>query len=279
MYADVIADLVQDLTDVLPTIASDRIRGRTPTSAFSNFAINREQGVWAESILMDGLRRSIGSKYDVVKYGRSDSIMAGEDGFKAFYEHYQDELDGIGKRPDLLILPSGVAGNLDISGDDPGGPDGCVNRSVLGIEVRSSSYMAKKYMKTKQKDVSFTPKVEDLQTVAKWIHTYDIPHYYAQVFFDEVHVISFRSILEVILHDKKNYSINKNARNQFKDTIHINISSGRRWGKILIPPTHESERKELNAGRLIHYVKFGNGIVELDGDVTNSLIAEALGSR
>lgn len=279
MYADVIDGLVQDLTALLPAIASDRMRGRTPTSAFSNFAINREQGLWAESILMDGLRRSIGNKYDVVKYGKSDSIMAGEDGFKEFYEHYQDELDNIGKRPDLLIFPKGVVNTLDMSGDGPGGPGGYVKRSLLGIEVRSSSYLAKKYTEAKQKDVSFTPKVEDLQTVVKWIRTYDIPHYYAQVFFDEIHIIPFRRILEVILHDQKNYSIRKNQRNQFKGTIHVNISCGTRWGKIVTPPTHESEQKELDAGRLIHYVKFGNGVVDLDRNITNSLIAEALGSR
>lgn len=279
MYVDVIDDLVQDLTRVLPAIVSERVRGRAPTSAFSNFAINREQGLWAESILTDGLRRSIGNEYEVVKYGRSDSIMAGEDGFKEFYKHYQDELDSIGKRPDLLIFPKGVVNSLDISDDDPGGPSGCVKRSLLGIEVRSSSYLAKKYIKAKQKDVSFTPKVEDLQTVVKWIHTYGVPHYYAQVFFDEIHVISFRRILEIILHDDKNYSINKNQRNQFKSTIHVDISCGRRWGKLIIPPTHESRRKELNAGRLIHYVKFGNGIVDLEKDITNSLIAEALGSK
>lgn len=279
MYADVIGGLVQDLTQVLPAIATDRLRGRTPTGAFSNFAINREQGLWAESILMEGLRRSIENKYNVVKYGRSDSIMAGEDGFKEFYEQYQDELDNVGKRPDLLIFPKRVVSNLDLSDDDPGGPGGCVKQSVLGIEVRSSSYLAKKYIKTKQKDVSFTPKVEDLQTVAKWIHTYGIPHYYAQVFFDDIYVISFRRILEVVLYDKKNYNIHKNQRNQFKSTIHVNISCGRRWGTIVTPPTHESKRKELDAGRLIHYVKFGNGIVDLDRDVTNSLIAEALDSR
>lgn len=279
MYADVISCLLKDLAGVMPDLASDRPRGRAPTSAFSNFAINREQGLWAESILMDGLRHSVGSKYDIVKYGKSDSIMAGEDGFKAFYEHYQDELDNIGKRPDLLIFPKGVVDKLDLSGDGPGGPGGCVGCSVLGIEVRSSSFLARKYTEARKKDVSFTPKVEDLQTVSKWISTYGVPHYYAQVFFDEIYVISFRRLLEIILRNPDRYSIHKDHRNQFKSTIHVNISCGARWGKITIPPTHESERKELNAGRLIHYVKFGNGRVDLDGSTTDSIISDALGQR
>lgn len=279
MYANVIDELARGLSDIVPVIASSRTRGRTPTSAFSNFAINREQGIWAESILMDGLKGAIGDKYDVVKYGRSDSILAGEEGFKEFYEQYQDELDDIGKRPDLLIFPKGIVDQLDISADGPGGKDGCIRHSVLGIEVRSSSLFARKYAEVKKSEASFTPKVEDLQTVLKWIRAYGIPHYYAQVFFDEIHVIYFRSILETILRDPDGYTIRKNFRNQFKGTIHVKISRGARWGKITTPPTHESGRKELNAGRLIHYVKFGNGRIDLDCGTTDRIINEALGLR
>jgi hypothetical protein len=37
-----------------------------------------------------------------VKYGKSDDLVAGEDGFDTFYQDFQTELDTIGKRPDLL---------------------------------------------------------------------------------------------------------------------------------------------------------------------------------
>lgn len=279
MYVDTINRLARDLPAVVPTISSNRTRGRTPTSAFSNFAINREQGVWAESILADGLRAVIGDNYSIVKYGKSDSIMAGEKGFNDFYERYQDELDDIGKRPDLLIFRKGVVDRLDISEDGPGGKNECVKNSILGIEVRSSSLLARKYAEAKNNEASFTPKVEDLQTVLKWIRAYGVPHYYAQVFFDEIHVISFRQILETLLRDPDGFVIRKNYRNQFKSTIHVKISRGSRWGKIYIPPTHESGRKELGAGRLIHYVKFGNGRIDLDGATTDNIIREALDSR
>ncbi len=39
-----------------------------------------------------------------VQYGKSDQFVAGEPGFEEFYESYQNELDLIGKRPDLLIF-------------------------------------------------------------------------------------------------------------------------------------------------------------------------------
>lgn len=279
MYVDAINGLARDLQAIMPAISSNRTRGRTPTSAFSNFAINREQGMWAESILAHSLRDAIGGNYDIVKYGRSDSIMAGEKGFREFYERYQDELDNIGKRPDLLIFHKGTVDKLDISEDGPGGKNECVRNSILGIEVRSSSLLARKYAEVKKSEASFTPKIEDLQTVLKWIQAYGVPHYYAQVFFDEIHVISFRKILETLLCDPDGYVLRKNYRNQFKGTIHVNISRGSRWGKIHVPPTHESGRKELGAGRLIHYVKFGNGRIDLDGGATGRIIREALGSR
>lgn len=274
-YADEIGRLAVGLPDVIPALESDRVRGRPPTSAYSNFAINREQGMWAETVLMKGIEDSVGSEYDVVKYGRSDSIMAGEPGFSDFYQSYQDELEEIGKRPDLLVFTAGAAGGRDISDGDPGGPGGCVERAVLGIKVRSSSYLAKKYKEIRGKAASFTPKVEDLQTVPKWIRTYGVPHYYAQVFFDEIYVISFKRILEIIVRQEDGWAVEKSQRNQFKKTVHVSVSHGRKWGEIDIPPAHKSARKEVGAGRLIHYVRFGNGRAALDGKVTASVMQEA----
>ena len=61
-----------------------RKRGRAPSQAFSTFAIYREQGDWAERILTVGLNNALGSKYDVVKYGKGDKIIAGQKGFDEF---------------------------------------------------------------------------------------------------------------------------------------------------------------------------------------------------
>lgn len=46
--------------------------------------------------------------------------------------------------------------------------------------------------------LSITPKVEDIKVVYKWIETYNVPHYYFQVFFDKVYGISFEQILNII---------------------------------------------------------------------------------
>jgi type II restriction enzyme len=98
---------IRDLTKQVPTTLVDfnvpRDVARTATQASSNFITNKEQGDWAENLVTRAINET--SKYYVaVKYGKSDDLVAGEDGFDTFYQAFQDELDTIGKRPDLLIF-------------------------------------------------------------------------------------------------------------------------------------------------------------------------------
>lgn len=47
----------------------------------------------------------------------------------------------------------------------------------------------------KRNSLSITPKVEDLKVVHKWVMTYNVPHFYVQVFFDKVYGVSFQAIV------------------------------------------------------------------------------------
>lgn len=112
-----------------------QVSGRAPTMASSEFLTNKEQGDWAESIVQRAINEHMPALL-AVQYGRSDSLAAGDEGFEAFYASYQDELNGIGKRPDILVFdrsqfPDGVP---DISSDE------VVSRAIAAIEVRSSSF-------------------------------------------------------------------------------------------------------------------------------------------
>ena len=80
-----------------------QLSGRPPTMASSEFLTNKEQGDWAEKLVLDAIN-SYSKDYCAVKYGRSDSLSAGDPGFKDFYTSYQRELNTIGKKPDLLIF-------------------------------------------------------------------------------------------------------------------------------------------------------------------------------
>ncbi len=98
---------IRELTKKVPTSLVDfsvpRDTARTPTQASSNFITNKEQGDWAEQLLERAINET--SKHHIaVKYGKSDDLVAGEDGFDEFYQNFQDELNTIGKRPDLLIF-------------------------------------------------------------------------------------------------------------------------------------------------------------------------------
>ena len=116
-----------------------RVSGRAPYSASSEFLTNKEQGDWAEKLVIEAIN-SGSAEYVAVPYGKSDSIAAGDPGFAEFYGQYQEELNSIGKRPDILIYKKGLApesfGVID---------DVWVSRAVAAIEVRSSSFLANKY--------------------------------------------------------------------------------------------------------------------------------------
>ena len=121
--------------------ADVEIGGRMPTLANSEFLTNKEQGDWAEEIALTAVNER-SQEYRAVKYGRDDSLSAGDPGFREFYKAYQDELNDIGKKPDLLIyrssdLPRG--GDYDLQDAE------FIQRAIAAIEVRSSSFLSGRY--------------------------------------------------------------------------------------------------------------------------------------
>ena len=124
----------------LPIDKAIVIEGRPPTSANSEFLTNKEQGDWAERLVVKAINSS-SLGYIAVPYGRSDSISAGDPGFPSFYKAYQDELNTIGKKPDVLLFRAGAEPS-NVS--ELSNPD-CVKSAVAAIEVRSSSFLCNKY--------------------------------------------------------------------------------------------------------------------------------------
>ncbi len=251
-------------------IFAKRERGRVPTQAFSDFLTNKEQGDWAEQLMLKILNANL-KENESISYGHSDTLIAGDQRFKEFYEKYQDELDKIGKCPDILIFK-----RRNLSSDKKAKFEQDLPREKLidivklaecGLEVRSSAFLVSKYieyMKNKNDKndkertfLSFTPKVEDIAVILKWIEVHNVPHYYVQVFFDSIYVLPFISILELLAKkETTKYTIEKNAKNQFKSTIHININEGIRLTDDVKLPKHNSKMKELDRGRLLFYVTF-----------------------
>ena len=150
-YKDVIARLIDAFP--LPINKGVVIEGRPPTSANSEFLTNKEQGDWAERLVVKAINES-SSGYVAVPYGRSDSIAAGDKGFAEFYRDYQNELNTLGKKPDILLFRDDDAPKCH----DELESSECVSRAVAAIEVRSSSFLCGKYKKTMAERVALAEK-------------------------------------------------------------------------------------------------------------------------
>ena len=137
-YRDTIASLISSFPIEIDT--DIQLKKNPPTMASSDFLTNKEQGDWAEQIVLNAVNTH-STEYCAVQYGRSDDLAAGDPGFAEFYSEYQDELNNIGKKPDLLIFRRSDAPDTDCSDID----DDIVREAIAAIEVRSSSFLVNKY--------------------------------------------------------------------------------------------------------------------------------------
>lgn len=349
-YKERIQELIHKVPKTLVDLDIPREQARTPTQASSNFITNREQGDWAENLVLRAFNET-SKNFVAVKYGKSEDRVAGEEGFDEFYQQFQVELDTIGKRPDVLIFRKehyNPDWNYDISRIPHEQLHPLVHNAIAGIEIRSSAFLIEKYdramqirlkhytdiaLKTKQiilenytdllqhplkkkyidilnsiteetlsatgfnrpswssserlieltehfkilkesikqvqkrEHLSITPKVEDLKVVYLWTQTYDVPHFYFQVFFDKVFGISYENILSIISNSEEEevkFFLERDVKNQNKTTIKINSKSGVEIANKVDMPTHKSQLKELDRGRLLFYVTFEGGVAYLD---------------
>ena len=357
-YFDELREITKIIPDTIVDFSIPRDRTSPPTQASSNFITNKEQGDWAEDLIFRAINES-SQNYIAVRYGKSDDFVAGEEGFDLFYNQFQDKLDTIGKRPDLLIFRKADFNSqlgLDISKVDHLSITDYVKKAVAGLEIRSSAFLIDKYesemrertkshlesalairdkiihefsdvlehpkkksylkiveninretvnaisfrrpswnsterlqeltslfcdLKThisitqKRDYLSITPKVEDIKTVYKWVETFNVPHYYFQVFFDKSFGISFKNILSLLTESDKEgeqYEISKDIKNQNKTTIKINTRTTNQVAYKILEPEHKSVRKEMSRGRLLFYVSFEKGVAYLDIDSLKTLL-------
>ncbi len=146
-YRDKIENLTSDISSTLIDFSIERTKGRMPTQVSSNFITNKEQGDWAERLMLSAINQT-SKNYIAVQYGKSDDLIAGDDGFPEFYEEYQKELDSIGKRPDLLIFKKDdyiSQWEEDISSFSEEQLHNIVPKAIAGLEIRSSAFLIEKY--------------------------------------------------------------------------------------------------------------------------------------
>lgn len=253
--------------------------GRRPGDARSEFLANRAMGDWAETLVQTELNRALQGTHRVLKYGNADNIVAGDPAFPAFYDVYQQELRTTGKRPDLLIIPQGNL--VQTWGDDLSGRERAELARITplasaGLEIRSSKFSALRYAEARELEgrqnprfrgrtvQSFTPKVEDLRVVKRWIDTFGVPHFYLQVFFDSVYVIPFEEILRVAGQEPGSFDVEENRNNQEKPTIHIPVTKGLQLARFTVEPEFRAEKRVTRLFRLDAYVVPTGGEAPMD---------------
>jgi hypothetical protein len=283
-YYEFVRALAQKLPSQIVDFSVPRKKPPLPTQANSNFIINKNLGDWGEDLV----RRSIlatTKDYVVARYGIGGEKVFGEEGFAEEFRAYQRNLDIWGKRPDLLIFKKDDYPSTDfnLSNKEDSEIIDLVRKAILGIEVRSSNFLSKKYVagKSAKFDVlSFQIKVEDIVIVLKWIENTGVPHFYVQVPQDEVYRIGFHRALKIVTQeasdeDEITYSIERVPKNQFKNTIKIPFSEKAKVGDITDPPQINAVRRELDNGRLIFGVKFSGGNLVPLADIWNKIFRRA----
>jgi hypothetical protein len=258
-------------TDIIPSWDPPSGKIRVPTQAFSEFLINRELGDWAEDLVKRAIN-SAGLGLEAVRYGRSERLVAGEPGFKEYYNEYIKELRTYGKRPDLLLWRNGAPAESEIEGKTAEVLIPVAQSAIAAVEVRSSQ-QSLTGARTED-DLSFTPKVEDVANVMRWVKQHGVKHYYAQVIFGAVYGISFEQILELLVVGPRDggYSIEREPRNQFKSTIYIPLSRGLKLSTRFQDPELSAFERELSSGRVLFGVAFSGGHVEFDPTALTSLL-------
>lgn len=254
-----------------------------PTDARSEFLANRAMGDWAENKLSESIVGTPEMRLSPVHYGDSDLTAAGEEGFKEQYLASKEHTRKYGKRPDLLLFPTGHSVPGDISLLPRSEADDFARQATAAIEVRSSKQQAIKYMKVRQEEsklsgkkmgkigLSFTVKVEDLRIVYRWIQVCQIPQIYSQVFFDSVYAINVIDIFRVIS-TGAGFTIETPAKSQNKATIMIPITTGTQIGEFTSPPEFAVEKKETKLGRIDAFVKPVGGTLKLNPNALHAVL-------
>ena len=122
-----------------------------PTDARSEFLANRAMGDWAEQSLNAALLRAL-PEWRVVQYGGTNRIAAGHPDFKASYLAGLEETRRFGKRPDLLLFPTALQVNADLSIQPHAETEDLVSRALAAGEVRSSKFEALTYMAVRRRE-------------------------------------------------------------------------------------------------------------------------------
>lgn len=251
-----------------------------PSQSDSKFQAEQALGDWAENSVLAAINRGNAGVF-AVHYGDNSKLFAEDDGFREEFIAGARRTYREGKRSDLLLLPQGVDAPEDCTGLSAELTAGIVRSCIGGLEIRSSRLNADQYRRYQAQrradghkpaslEPSVTVKIEDLLKVYRWNSLNGKPQAYVQVFFDEVHGISFLEILEYIGSAPK-LRVEKHKRSD-KTTIMIPLSRGRLLGRVTESADFEVVHNVTRNGRHDIFAQPIGGRIELDVSQVRALL-------
>lgn len=251
-----------------------------PSQSDSKFQAEQALGDWAENSVRAAINRA-NADVVAVHYGDNSKLFAEDEGFRDEFIAGVQRTYREGKRSDLLLVPRNLGAPEDCTELPADRIGNIVANCIGGLEIRSSRLNADQYRRYQAQrlsdghkpaalEPSVTVKIEDLLKVYRWNSLNGKPQAYVQVFFDEVHGISFLKIMEYIGTTPK-LRVEKHKRSD-KTTIMIPISQGRLLGRVTEPATFEVVHNVTKNGRHDIFAQPIGGQIELDLSQVRALL-------
>jgi hypothetical protein len=256
-----------------------------------DFLARYDQGYWAEHLVKECLEASTTAR--PIPYGTSRSEPFTSLAAFRVYRETEFLLQAWSarrhwKRPDLLIIPRAfLTENYGNDLHDPGlktlDNDRCaehVAAATAAIEVETSLWIVSR-ARASNVALSFTVKDEDLESLRNWITDNRVPLYIIQVFYDEVYILPFTTVEQVIAlpaEDPRRVVARVDDETN-KRTYFVPLSEGILLGRLSPEPEVEGKVFKAENGRVTVYGRLsGSSINVVEQGTFDSLIRGTLGS-
>ncbi|HEX8284653.1 MAG TPA: AccI family restriction endonuclease [Pyrinomonadaceae bacterium] len=249
-----------------------------------DFLARYDQGYWAERLVRNYLDQS--ATHRAVPYGTSRSEPFTD--MHSFRQYVEAEFQlqawsaqGRWKRPDLLMIPRGVL--KAEKGNDTWTPDlkhldndHCsqyVEKTAAAIEVETSLWQVKRATVK----LSFTVKLEDLESLRNWVRANNVPLFIVQVFYDCAYALPFATLEEVIslpTTDRRHVSAEVDSVTK-KATYKIPLGEGVLLGDVGEPDVEGKVFKAPN-GKVTVYARLTGSDIAMTNEAALEHLAQGI---
>lgn len=277
-------------------------RARPPRFRGLDFLMRFQQGKWSEDRIIGGINST--ANYHAVPYGLSRVYV---DTDRESMEEYWTKYSGIeehGKRPDIIVFRKMVYNTIKdrlsedptLMGENEWAP--LIKKCICGIEAENSLWRASKMPDTDlalplpRKTNIIAPNVwvkeEDIWRLLDWQKVYKKPIYVVQVFYDLAFAARFVSMVKKVQRIERykdtgyrnvemkrlgliiatqKYTDSRTGVSQEKKVYRVHPAAAIHFGHVVEEPTLEVKVLESEKGKIMPYVHFSGGALNLDKEI------------